>query len=181
MRIRWIPAVVSVAVCAGLLFGGWFTYDKFAVKDPLSKAVSGLPEVQSSSSTIENGTVKIALKLTDHADLRTIYNRLTTDGASVLDGRKLKLEVEGVQSNETLDKLWSTVLFDVAQAMETKSYSDIPVALQKLAAGHQGMTVNSEMDETNVYVTLRYEGAVKYVILPRTPAMLEVWNDAAKL
>ncbi|EFM09726.1 conserved hypothetical protein [Paenibacillus curdlanolyticus YK9] len=181
MRIRWIPAVVSVAVCAGLLFGGWFTYDKFAVKDPLAKTVNGLPEVASSTSTIENGTVKIALELTDHADLRTIYSRLTTEGASVLDGRKLKLEVQGVQSNAALDKLWSTVLFDVAQAMETKSYSDIPDALHKLAAANPGLTVETEMDETNVYVTLRDKGAVKYVILPRTPATLEVWNDAVQL
>jgi hypothetical protein len=181
MRIRWIPALVSVAVGVGLLFGGWFTYEQLAVKGPLEKAISKLPDVVKSTSSFENGTANVSLTLAEGADLRTVYDQLRTDGASVLKGRELKLDVSGAVSSEVLNKLWSTVLFDVAQAMETKMYSQIPAALDKLAAANKGLTVNTEMDETNVYVTLHKGEAVKYVILPRTPATMEVWNNATKI
>lgn len=181
MRIRWVPALLSVAVCGGLIFGGWFTYDRLAVKEPLAKAVSGLPGVISSTSVVENDQVSVSLELENNADLRTIYERLNKDGAKVLEGRTLQLQVNGEKGSEELDKMWSTVLFSVAEAMETKAYSDIPAALQQLANANQGLTTQTEMDETNVYVTLRKGEAVKYIILPRTPAMLEVWNDASEL
>lgn len=181
MRIRWIPALVSVAVGALLLFGGWYTYDQFAVKGPLEKAINKLPDVVASTSSFENGTANVSLTLAEGADLRTVYDQLTADGASVLKGRDLKLDVSGEVGSEELDKLWSTVLFDVAQAMETKTYSQIPAALDELVAAHVGLTVNTEMDDTNVYITLHKGEAVKYIILPRTPATLEVWNNASKI
>ncbi|GFN30694.1 hypothetical protein [Paenibacillus xylaniclasticus] len=181
MRVRIVPAVLSVAVTGGLLFGGWFAYDHMAVKEPLSKAVSGLQGVVDSESNVENGTVYVSLKLAENADLRSVYKQLTKDGQSVLKGRKLQLIVSGNTESAELDKLWSSVLFDVAEAMETKAYSDIPEALNELTVKHAGMTASTEMDETNVYVTLRKGEAVKYIILPRTPATLEVWNDAAQL
>ncbi|PWW05507.1 hypothetical protein DFQ01_10466 [Paenibacillus cellulosilyticus] len=176
MRIRWIPALVSVAVSALLLFGGWYTYDQFAVKGPLEKAISNLPNVVDSTSSLENGTANVSLTLAEGADLRTVYDQLTTDGSSVLKGRDLKLDVTGSVSSDELDKLWSTVLFDVAQAMETKTYSQIPAALDELAAANAGLTVNTEMDDTNVYITLTKGEAVKYIILPRTPATMGVWE-----
>ncbi|WP_127530710.1 hypothetical protein [Paenibacillus kobensis] len=181
MRLRIVPAILSVAVTGGLLFGGWFAYDHMAVKEPLAKAVNGLPGVVGSESSVENGTVHVSLTLADNADLRTVYEQLAKDGQSVLNGRKLQLDVSGQAGSAELDKLWSTVLFDVAEAMETKSYSNIPAALDRLSAGHPGLKAATDMDETNVYVTLRKGEAIKYIILPRTPAMLEVWNDASKL
>jgi len=181
MRLRIVPAVLSVAVTGGLLFGGWFAYDHMAVKEPLTKAVSGLPGVVDSESSVENGTVHVSLKLADTADLRTVYERLAKEGESVLKGRKLQLDVAGNAGSAELDKLWSAVLFDVAEAMETKAYSNIPAALDRLTAEHAGLTATTDMDDTNVYVTLRKGEAIKYIILPRTPATLEVWNDASKL
>ncbi|GMK42459.1 hypothetical protein PCCS19_55190 [Paenibacillus sp. CCS19] len=181
MRIRLIPALVSVAVGVGLLFGGWYTYDQFAVKGPLEKAISKLPDVVESTSSFNNGAANVSLTLDEGANLRTVYDQLLTDGASVLKGRELKLDVTGAVSSDELDKLWSTVLFDVAQAMETKTYSQIPAALDKLAAEHAGLTVDTEMDDANVYVTLHKGEAFKYIILPRTPATMEVWNNASQI
>jgi hypothetical protein len=35
--------------------------------------------------------------------------------------------------------------------------------------------VTTEMDDTNVYITIKNTEAVKYVVLPRTPDQLEAW------
>jgi hypothetical protein len=60
--------------------------------------------------------------------------------------------------------------------METKHYADIPAALQAKAGQVPNLKVDTEMDETNVYVRLTQGDFSKYIILPRTPAQLGVWK-----
>jgi hypothetical protein len=61
--------------------------------------------------------------------------------------------------------------------METRQYSDIPKSLEQLAGGSDGLRVSSEIDTDYVYVHLTDGTHHKYIVLPRTPIQLGVWDN----
>ena len=80
--------------------------------------------------------------------------------------------------SEVLDKAWSYSLFDVAEAMENRKYSGVRDAMAKLSERFPGVTAVTDIDENNVYISLRDGDAAKFVVLPRQPATLGVWPNA---
>ncbi|GGF89119.1 hypothetical protein GCM10010916_03030 [Paenibacillus abyssi] len=152
-------------------------YRNFAVQQPLEKFVAQLDGVQSAKPVIDGRTVRVELQLKQGADLRDIYEKIATEGTPMLGGRELQLELKK-SSNEKLDQLWSSMLFKVAEAMETRQYSKIPAAMQQLEQANEGLTVHTEMDDTNVYITMSDGKASKYIVLPRIPGTLGVWPNA---
>jgi hypothetical protein len=70
------------------------------------------------------------------------------------------------------------VLFDVAQAMDHRNYSDIPAAMKRVEQQFTGVHASSEMDDVNVYITLVDGDSAKHIVLPRKPEQLGVWPNA---
>ncbi|MGM0880424.1 MAG: hypothetical protein ACQEXQ_05210 [Bacillota bacterium] len=178
MRPRIIPVIITAAVTASIFFGGWAIYNQVAVAAPLEEAVKEIEGVVSAKKPImDSEHVTVELELTTDANVRTIYETIAANGKDVFGDRKLELEIESKPSKQ-LDELWYASLFQVAEAMETKSYSDIPKAMNEAAKAYKDVTVLTEMDETNVYITIKDAVSAKYVVLPRTPVQLEVWSNA---
>ena len=177
MKIKWIPAVIAVIVTSGLLFGGWYGYKQIVLEQPFEKIVNQLDGIKAAKPVFENSRITVELQLEDGADLRDIYQGIRTEGASVIGNRELQLDIRE-NSNDRLDHLWSSMLFEVAQAMETREYSDIPSAMKKLEQENEGVTVRTEMDEINVYITMHDGESTKYIVLPRIPAVMGVWPNA---
>lgn len=176
MKLRFLPIAITALVSGILLFGGWFVYRSYAMENPLAQVVSQTKGVEQVKSEFNKDSVLIQLKLSNDASIREIYQRITTEGASVIGNRSVQLKLESDSSPE-LDQWWSTALFDVAQAMETKHYSDIPKILETKSGGMSGMTTATEMDDKNVYVRLSHDGHNKYILLPRVPAVMGVWTN----
>jgi hypothetical protein len=175
MKLRFIPILITVAVTSALLFGGWYFYQSSAVENPIKNVILGVQGVNQVTTNINNSQVSIDLKLNKDADLRNLYSTISKEGASLLSSRELKLNLES-QTSPELDQWRSSALFEVAQAMDTKHYADIPQVLKARAQEIPGLSVMTEMDETNVYVRLTDGVNSKYIILPRTPAQMGVWN-----
>ncbi|SDR79413.1 hypothetical protein SAMN05444162_0053 [Paenibacillaceae bacterium GAS479] len=177
--IKWklFPFFVTIAVSATLLFGGWYAYQQTAIERPLNKAVQSLPGVASAVPAISDDAVTVKLKLNTGADLRTIYDQISRQGASVIGSRKLILQIDQASSPK-LDAVWSSQLFTIAEAMETREYSRIPDAMAKLEKTQPGLKAKSLMDDTNVYVTLEFGTDTKYIILPRAGEVMGVWPNA---
>ncbi|OXM88026.1 hypothetical protein [Paenibacillus rigui] len=176
MKLRLLPISLSVVISATVLFGGYFVYQSVAMENPLASVVTSTPGVVELVDTkITSTETTIELKLKPGASLREIYDRIQKDGSSVIGQKKLKLKVDS-DSSEQLDAWWSSALFDVAQAMETKKYSQIPTTLQARAA-NSNLKVSTEMDDKFVYVTMSDGAQSKYVMLPRTPDKIGVWPN----
>jgi hypothetical protein len=175
MKLRFIPILITVAASSALLFGGWYFYQSTVVENPIKDVILGVQGVNQVSTNINNSQVSIDLKLNKDADLRNLYSTISKEGASLLSTRKLKLNLDS-QTSPELEQWWSTALFDVAQAMDTKHYADIPQVLNAKVSEIPGLKVMTEMDETNVYVRLTDGEHSKYIILPRTPAQMGVWS-----
>lgn len=173
MKLRLLPVVLSVIISAGVLFGGWFAYTSLAMENPLSDLISKVPGVSSSTMKFDNNQIDIEVTLTPDANLRSVIERIHEEGASIIGKRSVNIEVKN-NSSEKLEQWWSKALFEVAQAMETKHYADIPTTLTKYAEDVPGLKVESEMDQTNVYIRLIDGDATKFIMLPRSSQM-GVW------
>jgi len=138
---------------------------------------NGIKGVTAYDPIVTDDRVTVEITLDGTVNLAEVYRNIREQAGSSLGGRELDLVIRQ-ERNEKLEKIWSSALFTIAQAMETRRYADIPEAARKLEAAHSGLSVETEMDEYNVYLTLKLDGAVKYVVLPRQPAVLGVWPNA---
>ncbi|NEW06031.1 hypothetical protein GK047_08415 [Paenibacillus sp. SYP-B3998] len=175
MKLRLLPVVLSVIISSAVLFGGWFAYTSLAMENPLSDIIGNAPGVESSTMKLDSTQVNIELKLKQDANLREIVRRIQTEGSSIIGKRSLHVEVTDKPSAK-IEEWWSKALFEVAQAMETKHYADIPTTLQKYAADVPNMKVDSEMDESYVYIHMTDGESSKFVMLPRS-SKIGVWPN----
>ncbi|MBP1155309.1 MULTISPECIES: hypothetical protein [unclassified Paenibacillus] len=176
MKLRLLPVVLSVLVSASLLFGGYFAYQSYAMESPLEKVVSAIPGVELEAIKLSGSEAELELKVAPGTSLREVYRNIQNEGRSTLGSRELKLKVVN-EPSERLEQWWSSALFEVAQAMETKQYAQIPKTLEERSAKSEGVKAASEMDDKFVYITITDGNNSKYVILPRTPAKLGVWTN----
>jgi hypothetical protein len=177
MKLRLIPVLLSISISAFLLFGGYFAYQSLAMENPLHKVVSAIPGVELVSMDLSGNAAEMQLKLAAGTSIREVYDRIMKDGGSTLGKKELNLKVVNTASPK-LEQWWSSALFEVAQAMETKQYAQIPKTLQARADSTDGgLKVSTEMDNKFVYVTLMDGENRKYVMLPRTPAKVGVWPN----
>ncbi|MGO4494489.1 hypothetical protein AB4114_01070 [Paenibacillus sp. 2RAB27] len=175
MKLRVLPVILSVIISAGVLFGGWFAYTSFAMENPLSHIINTVPGVTNSNMKLSSNQVDVELTLKPDANLRQVVELIKEEGSSIIGKRTVNITIKN-QSSDKLDQWWSKALFEVAQAMETKHYADIPATLQKYANGVPTMNVDSEMDEKNVYIRLTDGDATKFIMLPRI-SQIGVWPN----
>ncbi|AJY78008.1 hypothetical protein VN24_24515 [Paenibacillus beijingensis] len=177
MKLKLLPVFTTMIVTAALLFGGWYLYEHTAVERPLVKAIGSLPGVESVKPVVGTDTVTVNLTLGSDADLRSLYEEIAEKGKNAIGGRKLNLDITS-ESSAKLDQIWSGELFTIAEAMESRRYSEIPAAMEKLERTHKGLVVTSDMDDKNVYITMKLDSAVKYIVLPRIGDKIGVWPGA---
>ncbi|GAA4861295.1 hypothetical protein GCM10023310_45880 [Paenibacillus vulneris] len=176
MKLRLLPIVLSVAISATVLFGGWFAYQSFAMENPLAGVVKSTPGVELVSTKINTDDAEIEVKLQPGTSLREVYDNIENKGSSIIGKKALKLKVVN-ESSQQLDQWWSSALFDVAQAMETKHYAEIPTTLQSRVAGSSNLKISTEMNDKFVFVTMTDGDKSKFVMLPRTPEKMGVWPN----
>ncbi|RIX53530.1 hypothetical protein D3P08_08805 [Paenibacillus nanensis] len=175
---RILPVVITVVISAAALFGGWTLYKQVAVASPLANAVQDLPGVlHAGKPEVSQEEVRVSVELSGDANLKDVYASINEESAEVSSGRKLSLDIQ-TKEDPALEGIWQSALFEIAEAMENKTYSDIPKTMERVTAAHEGVEAVTEMDETNVYITIRSEKGAKYIVLPRTPNTLGVWPNA---
>lgn len=172
-KLNPVVIILSSVVAVIVLFGGWFTYNKFAVESPLAELINEQPSVEKATIELTDSELAVNLEVNSDINIREVMNVIYTEGKSMLGNRDVNLNVNE-QSSPELDAWWSTVLFDVAEAMELKEYSRIPEALNDKAAALDGLQVTTDIDEHNVYIKLIHKDAMKIVMLPRTPSQMGV-------
>ncbi|QMV44420.1 hypothetical protein [Cohnella cholangitidis] len=179
-KLKLIPLTITAAITAAILFGGWFTYRHYGVEQPLDRVANSIDGVESAQVEMSNGHVKVNVKLAADADLGEVYRKIKNDGAGEIGSKQLELAATAAisQDNARLDKAWSYALFDVAEAMENRKYSGIRDTMAKLSEQFAGVTVTTDMDDQNVYISMRDGDAAKFIVLPRQPATLGAWPNA---
>lgn len=176
LKLRPMPLIISIVASSVLLFGGWFVYNSMALNNPLATVVNEIDGVNSAETQVLRNAAIVELTLDEEASLREVIHALKTEGSSIIGQRELNVSVLDNTSPE-LERWWSSVLFDIAEAMEHKQYSQIPATLEAHKGELQGLDYTTEMDETHVYIKLIHGEYSKFIMLPRTPNMMGVWNN----
>ncbi|WP_028561247.1 heavy-metal-associated domain-containing protein [Paenibacillus pinihumi] len=177
MRLKWIPTVITAVITAALVFGGWYIYQSTAVEKPFEKMVGSVDGVQSAQSSIDRNTISVKLQLKRDANMEDVVHAIKDKGDSLIGGRELKLSFDSVTSNK-LEKLWSSVLFQIAESMEKREYSGIIEAMDKLQQQNPGLQIKTGIDDSSVYITMLDGATSKYIVLPRFPATIGAWSHA---
>lgn len=173
MKLRIKPIAITALVTATLLFGGWFAYRIVAMERPMNDLLAAIEGIDEYETVLGSDQVTLNLVLSNQANIREIVHTIKREAASVIGSKKLVIHLESDTSSE-LEEWWSSALFDVAEAMETRTYSAIPEKLMEKAA--PGMKVDTWMDDEYVYVALTLQDHAKFILLPRTPVQLGVWS-----
>ncbi|CAM3397432.1 hypothetical protein [Marinicrinis lubricantis] len=175
-KVRPVPMMISAVITAVLCFGGWFAYQQFGVKSPFLNTIHQMDGIESADVSFSGSKVVLDLTLQQDASLNAIVQQVKTEQKEALQNKQLELQVHNESSPE-LDGWWSSVLFDMAQAMDHQAYSEIPAILEKYAGELEGLQASAEIDDNNVYIRLVHGDASKFIILPRTPASMGVWPN----
>jgi hypothetical protein len=174
MKIRLLPMLFTVFISSALLFGGWYTYHSFMLEKPIVREVSKLDAVSGISLQVKQQTANVQITLKRGTSLQKSYHHISDIIHAKLKNHDVSIEFQD-NSNEKLDAWWSLALFDVAQAMDTKNYANIPERLGEMADAQQ-IDVRTELDNKNLYISLSDGSNQKYIIIARDPEMMEVWN-----
>ena len=177
MKLRLVPVLLTSLLSVALLFGGWFLYRQFAIQEPLQKIVDSYEGVNKSQITINRDEVTLKLDLEPGTKLRELVQYISKEGKSIIGSRSITLNVEQHSSKE-LDEIWDKAMFSVAEAMESRKYTIIPAKLDQLKDQYKGITATTEIDDNNVYVSLTNGKESKFIILPRQPEFMGVFNNA---
>ena len=172
MKLRLLPVLLTVFISAAAMFGGWFVYQSFAVEHPIGASIESLSDVRDVAVDSDSKELRIRLTLEEDSDLYKVYQEIKAQ----VDKKPFTIEIMNESSPE-LDKLWSSTLFSIAEAMETSTYSTIPQTLDALQTEIPGLDYNSAMDEKNVYISLHMDGQSKYIVMPRYAHQIGVWPN----
>ncbi|OAB32575.1 hypothetical protein PMSD_16475 [Paenibacillus macquariensis subsp. defensor] len=176
MKFRIMPIALTVVISGSLLFGGWFAYKQVKVQNPLQNIVTEYEGVNTAQLYITRDEVVVKLDIEPGTRLPGLVQQLKTEGKSIVGKRTLKLDVKE-HTTANINEFWDKAMFPVAEAMENKRYTQI---VDKLKEMEQGSTVKAltEMDDQNVYISLTDGKGSKFIILPRVPGVMGVWNNA---
>lgn len=174
MKLRPIPIVITVVVSAALLFGGWFFYRQTTMQGPLQKIIQNYKGVNSAQFDIKRNEIDLKLDLKPDTNVSGLVNRITTEGKSVIGSRTLKFDFVD-HSSDKLNRYWDSAMFTVAEAMDNKKYTEVTSKLQELAKD-TGIKIQTEMDTKNVYISLSEGDNSKFIVLPRDPGKIGVWE-----
>jgi len=170
-----ITFIISLAVITML----WFGYLYFGVQKPLNIELQGA-NYSTAQYKADSSTKMLYISLTPDTSVsldKAVHELSEIISKSKYSNYTVNFEVISA-SNDPLDSIWSHSLFQMADMMANKRYANIPQYLNQLQLENKGLQVDSAIDDRYVYITLRDEAAIKYILLPLKDQTMEVWNHA---
>jgi len=177
VNFKWTAFAAAALLATAALLGGWTAWRHYGEEQPLHRLARQLPGVLEAEAEWKADRVRMILRLAPDADLPAIVHRLENEG-SVFLGRRA-LEFEFVQdAGDRLESIWRDALFEVAEAMEHRRYSEVRDLVLGLGERHPGIEATVRMDDRYVYIRLKDGDRAMFVLMPRGAGAPEVGTDA---
>lgn len=156
MKIRPFPAVISLVIALVVLFGGWFGYEWFAVKQPVRQLLENEAHVSAYEIDVTPRNVTIDLEVTPEFSL-------TRDFLVLLEQVKAESGQENVtlalkdDPDDQLQTTWHDLYFVLAEGIANREYNTMLEQLQRRSLGDVELQV--AMDAEHLYVWLQKPNA----------------------
>ena len=164
-NFRWRMLLLGLAAGLVLFFGGQWLFEWSTVREPLRRALSANPAVESFTVTYRP-TVVITANLAPTEDLRAVYRDLHDAVARALGTRPFRLELRD-RRNPQLEEVLYRSQYSIYRAAAD---GDFPAMAEVVEREAERARVRARVfvDEANIYVQLRQDEAYLYAVVPRT-------------
>lgn len=152
MKIRPIPAVLSLVITLAALFGGWWLYQSFLVKQPISQLLDNKQQVTDYKINVTPKNVTIDLQVDPKITLTDDYLGLLARIKEQSPQQNVTLTLKD-NPNSTLQTTWNELYFIVAEGINQGEYHAMLTELQQYPL-EQNVQLQVAMDTENLYVWL---------------------------
>lgn len=153
MKIRPIPAVLSLVITLLVLFGGWSLYEWFQVKQPIRSLLEQEQHITDYDIHATPKNVSVELQVKPNFTLTGDYLGLLAR-MKELSGRNNVTVTLKDDPDSSLLKKWNELYFIVAEGIERSEYQTMLTQLQQYPLG-QNVQLQVAMDREHLYVWLQ--------------------------
>jgi len=164
MKLRAMPVMLSLISTLALLFGGWYTYQHFYIKQPVQDYIASKNDLVLNDLRITQDQVIVDIDFKNPERFVSEYKELNQYLQEQMNGKEISIRLP--QYGEEMKKLWEKEYFGVAEAIQTKEYSKIPLMVEQMKEKEHLQQAMARMDEDFVYLYLKDDSDHIYAVLP---------------
>ena len=153
--------LITIALCTGLLFSGYYAYNVLLVDNPLVNRIEAYEEVKSVVLAKDSQTLQITLN--NKSSLPLLYERLSNE----IKNTSYKLEISHEPSAKLIDFYYRSQ-FIIQEALVKGNYEEMRQLIEQMGYKN-GIDTRLYIDHDNIYVYLIDEAETKdyFAVIPR--------------
>ncbi|MBP1933399.1 hypothetical protein [Ammoniphilus resinae] len=164
MKLRTMPVMLSLISTLALLFGGWYTYQHFYIKQPVQDFIAAKNDLILNDLKITQDQVVVDIDFKNPEKFVSDYKEINQYMEEQMGGKEILIRLP--QYGEKMRDLWEDEYFGVAEAIQTKEYTKIPLMMEEMKKKEQLQQAMAKMDEDFVYLYLQNGTDHLYAVLP---------------
>lgn len=179
-QLKLKPLFITFIIAIILFVTSGFAYQYITEKKPMNDSLQNLKNsTVTAPPTKENSDIYVEIVPNENSDLDIAVQEVY---AALNDYNYGNANIHvtlgsGKAQHQQLDALWKEQLFQIAEAMASQNYSHIPELMKTLESQDTALKASATIDNQYVYITLRKDQEVKYVLLPLQTELMEVWEQ----
>lgn len=162
-QIRLTTVVCALILTLCVLFGGYYLYDKYFIRDGLREQISQLVTAQEINIDKQDNSSIVSIRSSEIENFQDVYQKIAK-----LVYQKLGPQAEVVfldERTEKLSQLYEECSFIIHEGIATGKYQDMRTKVMNLA-DQKGVQCHLTMDSSNIYLVLKDEKGYLYEVIP---------------
>ncbi len=163
-QIRLMTVICALILTLCILFGGYYLYDRYFIRDGLQEQISQLVTAQEINIEKQNNLTKVSIRSSEIENFQDVYQKIAK-----LVYQRLGPQAEIIfldERTENLSMLYEECSFIIHEGIATGKYQDMRTQVLNLA-DQEGVQCHLTMDSSNIYLVLKDEQGYLYEVIPR--------------
>ncbi|MFY9140386.1 MAG: hypothetical protein WBJ83_08345 [Thermacetogeniaceae bacterium] len=171
-QIRFITVICSLILTLCVLFGGYYLYDRYFIRDGLREQISQLVTAQEINIEKQDNSSVVSIRSAEIDDFQSVYQK-----TAKLVYQSLGPQAEIVfldERTENLSMLYEECNFIIHEGIATGKFQDMRTQVLNLA-DQEGVQCDLSIDSSNIYLVLKDDQGYLYEVIPRIK-QLDGWE-----
>jgi len=163
-QIRLTTVVCALILTLCVLFGGYYLYDRYFIRDGLREQINQLVTAQEIIIERQDNLSKVAIRSSEIENFQDVYQKIAK-----LVYQSLGHQAEVVfldERTEKLSQLYEECSFIIHEGIATGKFQEMRTQILNLAE-QKGVQCHLTIDSSNIYLVLRDEEGYLYEVIPR--------------
>jgi len=171
-QIRLMTVICALILTLCVLFGGYYLYDRYFIRDGLREQISQLVKAEEINIEKQDNLSTVLIRSSEIEDFQNVYQK-----TAKLVYQSLGPQAEIIfldERTENLSLLYEECSFIIHEGIATGKFRDMRTQVLNLA-DQEGVQCDLTMDSFNIYLVLRDEEGYLYEVIPRIN-QLDEWE-----